>query len=65
MKLWIDTPLFEKDPFPKDKDEYMQWIQRNLEFVERRNRRIEAFLSTAECCDHITSHRFSYAGSSL
>ena len=48
MKLWIDTPLFEKDPFPRGRDEYMLWIQRNLEFVERRNRRIEAFLSTAE-----------------
>ncbi len=48
MKLRIDTPLFEKDPFPRGRDEYMVWIQRNLEFVERRNRRIEAFLSTAE-----------------
>ena len=44
VKLWIDTPLFEKDPFPRDRDEYLLWIQRNLEFVEKRNRRIEAFL---------------------
>ena len=48
IKLRIDTSLFERDPFPRDRDEYMRWIQRNLEFVERRNRRIEAFLSTAE-----------------
>ena len=48
VRFWIDTPLFKRDPFPRDRDEYMRWIQRNLEFVERRNKRIEAFLSTAE-----------------
>ena len=46
VKLWIDTPLFCRDPFPRDRDEYLLWIQRNLEFVEKRNRRIEAFLGS-------------------
>ena len=28
------------NPFPKDVDEYMQWIDRCLDFVDRRNERI-------------------------
>jgi len=40
------APLFCRDPFPRDRDEYLLWIQRNLEFVEKRNRRIEAFLGS-------------------
>ena len=46
MELWIDAPLFGRDPFPRGRDEYMVWIQKNLEFVERRNRRIEQFLNS-------------------
>jgi hypothetical protein len=45
VDLWLDTELFETDPFPHDADEYVSWIRRNLEFVERRNGRIGKFLS--------------------
>lgn len=41
VRMWLDTELFVKDPFPRDVPEYMKWIQGNLDFVERRNKRIE------------------------
>ena len=42
VRFWIDTEPFEKNPFPKDVDQYMKWIGSNLDFVSRRNRRIMA-----------------------
>ena len=41
--MWLDTELFETDPFPKDVDEYMKRIDSNLDFVDKRNERIEEF----------------------
>ena len=41
VELWLDTELFAQDPFPKDVDEYMHWIDKSLDFVGRRNRRIK------------------------
>ena len=38
---WYDTPLFESNPIPKDVDSYLSFIQKELDFVERRNIRIE------------------------
>ena len=43
VRMWLDTEPFQKDPFPRDVDEYMGWIGCNLDFVEKRNRRIEQF----------------------
>lgn len=43
VKIWLDTELFEVDPFPKDREEYLRWIQCNLDFVEKRNARIASF----------------------
>ena len=40
VNLWVDTEPFVRDPFPKDVDEYMKWIDANLDFVSRRNARI-------------------------
>lgn len=41
VKLWLDTPLFETYPMPKDVETYLAWIDSQLDFVEKRNRRIE------------------------
>ena len=46
VKMWLDTELFETDPFPKDVDEYMKWIDSNLDFVDKRNERIVDFCRT-------------------
>ena len=40
VRLWLDTEPFDGDPLPRTVDEYMSWIDVNLDFVERRNRRI-------------------------
>lgn len=40
VMMWLDTDLFEKDPLPKNVDEYMHWIGCELDFVEKRNQRI-------------------------
>lgn len=41
---WIDTELFERDPFPRDCEEYDFWISKNVEFVHVRNMRIRRYL---------------------
>ena len=41
---WIDTELFERDPFPRDSEEYDFWISKNVEFVRMRNMRIRKYL---------------------
>ena len=46
VRMWLDTELFESDPLPRDVSEYMGWIDSNLDFVERRNRRIEGLFKT-------------------
>ena len=45
VKMWLDTKLFESDPFPKGKEEYLRWIQCNLDFVGKRNTRIASYLA--------------------
>ena len=40
VKLWLNTPLFEYNPFPKNVDEYLSWIDSQLDFVKRRAERI-------------------------
>ena len=44
VNLWLDTDLFEKDPFPRNNKEYVSWISKNLDFVNKRNRRIFSFI---------------------
>lgn len=43
VKLWLDTPLFEHDPMPRNVDEYLQWIDAQLEFVRSRGLRIAEY----------------------
>ncbi|MBE6900813.1 MAG: hypothetical protein E7479_09205 [Ruminococcaceae bacterium] len=42
--FWIGSGSFEKNPFPKSAEEYMQWISKELEFVEKRNNRIKEYI---------------------
>lgn len=41
--LWLDTPLFETNPIPKTTDDYFDFINKELAFVDQRNQRIEEF----------------------
>lgn len=40
VKFWLKTPLFESMPMPKNMEEYMEWIQSQLDFVNKRGQRI-------------------------
>lgn len=40
VKLWLNTPLFTSMPMPKNLEEYNDWINTQLDFVEKRGRRI-------------------------
>lgn len=42
--FWIGDGDLSKNPMPKSVDEYLQWIEKQLEFVEKRNKRIESSL---------------------
>ena len=45
VKVWIGNGDFTDDPLPKSVDEYLLWISRQMDFLEKRNQRIaEAFL---------------------
>lgn len=41
---WLDHKDFSEPPLPKTVDEYLHWMERQLEFVEKRNKRIETSL---------------------
>jgi hypothetical protein len=45
VKFWIKTKPFEKNPFLKTVEEYLIWIKKQLEFVQKRNERIKNELS--------------------
>ena len=45
--LWLDTPLFIKNPIPKTKEEYFDFINKEINFVERRNKRIEKYVTNS------------------
>lgn len=40
--FWLGNGEFLQNPLPKTVDEYIHWINSNLEFVEHRNARIQA-----------------------
>ena len=40
IKFWSNFDNFEKAPLPKDKDEYLSYKSRVLDFVQARNQRI-------------------------
>lgn len=40
VKLWLDTPLFVSMPMPKNLEEYDKWIKSQLDFVDKRGKRI-------------------------
>ena len=41
VKFWLGNGRFEYYPMPKTVEEYIDWIDKELEFVESRNRRIQ------------------------
>lgn len=45
VNLWLETELFVKEPLPKTVDEYLKWIELELEFTAKRNERIKEYLS--------------------
>ncbi|WP_343210483.1 DUF6994 family protein [Anaerolentibacter hominis] len=42
VKLWLGEPAFTYSPLPKTVDSYFSWIESNLNFVEKRNKRIQS-----------------------
>ena len=45
VKLWLDTPLFIKNPIPKTVDEYFDFLNKEIDCVERRNKRIQEYIN--------------------
>ena len=43
VKFWLNTPLFESMPMPKNMKEYMMWIETQLDFVAKRGKRIKEY----------------------
>ena len=43
VKFWLDTPLWISDPMPETVESYKDWIEKELDFVEKRGRRIEEY----------------------
>lgn len=42
--FWLDHKEFIPNPLPRNTDEYLKWIERELEFVKMRNERIRLSL---------------------
>lgn len=43
VKFWLDTPLFDTMPMPKNIEEYYKWINSQLDFVKKRGLRIQEY----------------------
>ena len=41
--FWLDTPLWITDPMPETVESYKEWIEMELDFVEKRGIRIEEY----------------------
>ncbi|ADE81138.1 hypothetical protein PRMUPPPA20_14290 [Xylanibacter ruminicola] len=55
VKLWLDTPLFVKNPIPKTVDEYFNFLNKEIEFVESRNIRIQHYINSVTKKDEFTT----------
>lgn len=44
VKMWLDTPLFITNSIPKTIDDYLRFLDFELDFVANRNRRINNFI---------------------
>lgn len=53
VDLWLNTPLFIKNPIPKTVPQYFDFLNKELDFVERRNQRI---------LNYITEKKNDYGG---
>lgn len=43
VNLWLNTPLFISDPMPDSVDTYKVWIEKELDFVVKRGKRMEMY----------------------
>jgi hypothetical protein len=46
VKFWLETALFDSNPIPQDIGTYLAWVDTQLEFAEKRNRRILNYCQT-------------------
>lgn len=44
--FWLNTPLFDSNPIPQDIGTYLAWVDTQLEFAEKRNKRILDYCQT-------------------
>lgn len=43
VQFWLDTPLWITDPMPETVESYKDWIDKELDFVEKRGKRMEEY----------------------
>ena len=46
VKLWLDTDLFITRPIPNTVESYLDFIEKEIDFVERRNKRIRDYINS-------------------
>ncbi|MBQ8895270.1 MAG: hypothetical protein IJY88_00560, partial [Clostridia bacterium] len=45
VNFWLGSGAVEYNPLPKTVEEYLSWIEKELDFVEKRNQRIKQAIS--------------------
>lgn len=43
--LWMETPLFIKNPIPQTVEQYKEFVNSEIDFVEKRNKRINDYIT--------------------
>ena len=46
VRFWLDTPLFISRPIPNTVESYIDFIEKEIDFVERRNKRIRDYINS-------------------
>ena len=48
IKFWLGNGNFDENPVPKTVKEYLLWMENQMRFVEKRNKRIEQYYELKE-----------------
>ncbi len=54
VQFWLDTPLWVSDPMPATIESYKSWIEKELDFVRKRGKRMEEYCRAKDAIKHAT-----------
>ena len=57
VEIWLGKGDFSEDPLPKTVEQYLAWINTEMQFLEQRNKRIDDYIKSLNRSSHIQRNR--------